>query len=169
MRTLIILTCASVLTVCALLGIRLEWPAAQAASADTSSASDQLWTCGMHPQVILHHPGICPICHMKLVPLKLDEQTKASTGPKKVAYWWDPMLGPSSIANHPGKSAMGMDLVPVYEDQMSAGPSVRIDPAVVQNMGVLTVPVVRGPLVKSVRAVGMLEVPEPGLHDITMK
>lgn len=29
----------------------------------------QLWTCGMHPQVIQDHPGDCPICHMKLTPL----------------------------------------------------------------------------------------------------
>lgn len=30
----------------------------------------QLWTCGMHPQVIQDHPGTCPICHMALVPLQ---------------------------------------------------------------------------------------------------
>ena len=30
----------------------------------------QLWTCGMHPQVIQDKPGDCPICGMKLVPLK---------------------------------------------------------------------------------------------------
>lgn len=29
----------------------------------------QLWTCGMHPQVIQDHPGDCPICHMELTPL----------------------------------------------------------------------------------------------------
>lgn len=29
-----------------------------------------LWTCGMHPEVISEKPGICPICHMKLIPLK---------------------------------------------------------------------------------------------------
>ncbi|MBL8762171.1 MAG: efflux RND transporter periplasmic adaptor subunit [Phycisphaerae bacterium] len=29
----------------------------------------QLWTCGMHPQVIQDRPGECPICHMKLTPL----------------------------------------------------------------------------------------------------
>ncbi|MFB3893187.1 MAG: efflux RND transporter periplasmic adaptor subunit [Phycisphaerae bacterium] len=28
------------------------------------------YTCGMHPWVILPHPGDCPICHMKLVPLE---------------------------------------------------------------------------------------------------
>jgi len=29
-----------------------------------------LWTCGMHPDVISDKPGLCPICHMKLIPLK---------------------------------------------------------------------------------------------------
>ncbi len=39
------------------------------------------------------------------------------TGPKehKVAYWQAPM-NPTEIYNKPGKSKMGMDLVPVYED-----------------------------------------------------
>jgi RND family efflux transporter MFP subunit len=143
-------------------------PVAPAVSSPTATLK-QLWTCGMHPQVIQDHPGICPICHMKLVPLKIGNDSSTSSGKKTIAYWWDPMLGPSSISNHAGKSAMGMDLVPVYEDQMSAGPSVRIDPAVVQNMGVVTAPVIRGPLTVTVRAVGMLEVPDPGSHDITPK
>ena len=30
----------------------------------------QLWTCGMHPQVIVEEPGFCPICNMKLTPVK---------------------------------------------------------------------------------------------------
>ena len=30
--------------------------------ATTSGQSAQLWTCGMHPQVIENEPGICPIC-----------------------------------------------------------------------------------------------------------
>src|SRR5258706_6165679 len=99
----------------------------------------QLWTCGMHPQVLKEEPGICPICHMKLTPLKSDgddstTQSTASKGQKKVLYWWDPMLGPSSIADKPGKSAMRLDRVPVYESDMSAGPKVTIDPTVVQNM-----------------------------------
>ena len=34
-------------------------------SADATAAGrKQLWTCGMHPQVIQDKPGICPICHM---------------------------------------------------------------------------------------------------------
>ncbi len=29
-----------------------------------------LWTCAMHPQIKLPHPGKCPICFMDLVPLE---------------------------------------------------------------------------------------------------
>jgi Cu(I)/Ag(I) efflux system membrane fusion protein len=150
--------------------------AAISTSAENGSdhSQKQLWTCGMHPQVLQDHPGICPICHMKLTPLKSDgddsaTQSTAGNEQKKVLYWWDPMLGPSSISDKPGKSAMGMDLVPVYESSMSAGPKVTIDPTVVQNMGVRTAQVVRGPLDVTIRAVGMLKVPEPGLHDVNLK
>ncbi|MDB5357363.1 MAG: Cation efflux system protein CusB [Phycisphaerales bacterium] len=125
-----------------------------------------LWHCGMHPQVIQDHPGDCPICHMALTPIGSDSAS-AKSGERKVLYWWDPMLGPSSISNHPGKSAMGMDMVPVYAD--SGGPDVQIDPFVVQNMGVRTAPVTRGALTRTVRTVGSLSLPEPGLHDVSLK
>ena len=32
----------------------------------------QLWTCGMHPQIVQDHPGPCPICGMPLIPLVTD-------------------------------------------------------------------------------------------------
>jgi Cu(I)/Ag(I) efflux system membrane fusion protein len=35
--------------------------------ARTTSASSDLYTCSMHPQVVLDHPGKCPICVMKLI------------------------------------------------------------------------------------------------------
>jgi RND family efflux transporter MFP subunit len=82
--------------------------------------------------------------------------------------WWDPMIGPSSITNHPGKSAMGMEMVP-FTSQATTGAELTIDPAVVQNMGVQTAPVTRGPLHVTIRAVGIFKLPEPGLHDISLK
>lgn len=42
-------------------------------SADTAAT---LWTCSMHPQVIQDKPGVCPICHMELVPLKRSGDTR---------------------------------------------------------------------------------------------
>ena len=29
-----------------------------------------IWTCAMHPQIRMDHPGKCPICGMDLIPLK---------------------------------------------------------------------------------------------------
>jgi Cu(I)/Ag(I) efflux system membrane fusion protein/cobalt-zinc-cadmium efflux system membrane fusion protein len=145
-----------------------------ATNGSTPSQGKQLYTCGMHPQVLQDRPGNCPICHMKLTPLKSDSvdgtsQSAGTQAKRKILYWWDPMLGPSSISDKPGKSAMGMEMVPVYEGGESAGPAVKIDPTIVQNMGIRTAEAVRGPLNKSVRAVGIIESPETGLFDVTLK
>jgi membrane fusion protein, copper/silver efflux system len=82
--------------------------------------------------------------------------------------WWDPMLGPSSISDHPGKSAMGMEMVP-YTRAPASGADLTVDPAVVQNMGVQTASVTRGPLQVTIHAVGLFKLPEPGLHDVSLK
>ena len=37
---------------------------------------------------------------------------------RNIAYWRAPM-NPTEIYDKPGKSAMGMDLVPVYEDELA--------------------------------------------------
>jgi RND family efflux transporter MFP subunit len=44
------------------------------------------------------------------------------SGERKVKYWWDPMMSPPFISDQPGKSPMGMDLVPVY-DEAPASPT----------------------------------------------
>jgi len=42
-----------------------------------TSSSEDLYTCSMHPQVLEHQPGDCPICGMKLI--KKNPATAAST------------------------------------------------------------------------------------------
>ncbi|NOY46049.1 MAG: efflux RND transporter periplasmic adaptor subunit [Deltaproteobacteria bacterium] len=116
-----------------------------------------LYTCGMHPWIISEEPGTCPICGMELVP-KRDEASQAeaaASGKKerKILYWRAPM-NPTEIYDHPGKSKMGMDLVPVYEDEVVGGVEVRIDPVIQQNMGIRTAPVEKGPLVRTIRTYG---------------
>ncbi len=45
-----------------------------------SSTPAQLWTCGMHPQVIQDHAGTCPICGMQLTPMNASAGDSASAG-----------------------------------------------------------------------------------------
>jgi Cu(I)/Ag(I) efflux system membrane fusion protein len=148
-------------------------PASTAAvSTSSPAAPKQLYTCSMHPQVIQDHPGICPICHMELEPLKESPSANAiaPTGKeRKILYWTDTMYNPPYIANKPGKSPMGMDLTPVYADDVSAGAAVIIDPVVVQNMGVRIASVVRGPLHTMIRAVGSFTEPEQNHTEINLR
>jgi len=41
---------------------------------DQEQDKKQKYTCTMHPEVIMDHPGKCPKCGMKLVPLKKDKR-----------------------------------------------------------------------------------------------
>ncbi len=50
----------------------------EADSSSVSSETKQLYTCGMHPQIISDEPGYCPICGMKLIP-KLDSGTESGS------------------------------------------------------------------------------------------
>ena len=43
-----------------------------------AAAEKTLYTCGMHPQVIQDHPGDCPICGMKLTPIRKDSAAESS-------------------------------------------------------------------------------------------
>lgn len=36
---------------------------------NAEQASDEVWTCSMHPQVRMNKPGRCPICGMTLIPV----------------------------------------------------------------------------------------------------
>lgn len=39
--------------------------------------TDTFYTCSMHPQIMEKHPGNCPICGMKLIPVKKGNAPKA--------------------------------------------------------------------------------------------
>jgi Cu(I)/Ag(I) efflux system membrane fusion protein len=62
----------------------------------------------------------------------------ATPGPtdRKILYWHDPMV-PARRFDKPGKSPfMEMPLVPVYADEVSDGPGVRVSSAVAENLGI---------------------------------
>lgn len=83
---------------------------------------------------------------------------------RKIAYYKAPM-DPNFRSEKPGKSPMGMDLIPVYEDELANGAggktsSVNIDASVVNNIGVRTAKVEYGSLRPSIRTVGRIEYDE---------
>ena len=85
--------------------------------------------------------------------------TSAAAGPcpdgQAPLYWKAPM-DPSYVRDTPGKSPMGMDLVPECPGASGDIPegAVLIDAATIQNIGVRTTSVERRDLARSVRAVG---------------
>ncbi|NQT63730.1 MAG: efflux RND transporter periplasmic adaptor subunit [Candidatus Marinimicrobia bacterium] len=134
--------------------------------------AEGLYTCGMHPEVILEGPGQCPICGMNLTPLKQNSVSTASSqkpdSERKILYWQAPM-NPEEIYDEPGKSNMGMDLVPVYDDQTSSGSQVSIDPSTVQNMGVRTATVQRRDFSRNIRALGKIDYNEENIYEVSSK
>jgi len=87
-----------------------------------------------------------------------------SAAQRKPLYWVAPM-DPDYRRDEPGKSPMGMDLVPVYEDPAEQG-TVRISPQVVNNLGVRTAPVTLRSLSTEIQAVGYVEYDEDRLVHI---
>ena len=79
---------------------------------------------------------------------------------EEILYWVAPM-DPNFRKDSPGKSPMGMELVPVYAEQRSADRSeVLIAPEVIQNLGVRTAAVERSKLSRKITTVGFVEYDE---------
>ena len=137
---------------------------------ESPSATKTLYTCGMHPQIVQDHPGDCPICGMHLEPIRKQTANPAAAGERKVKFYKSTMM-PGEISQKPGKDSMGMDMVPVYEEEAGAADAsiISIDPVTVQNMGIRTAEVTRGPLRKIIRTVGVVDYDETALTDVTVK
>ena len=78
-------------------------------------------------------------------------------------YWVAPMDS-SFRRDEPGKSPMGMDLVPYCGGRRQAGTDVQIEPAVEQSLGVRTAVAQREVLARPIRAVGTVGWDEDSLQ-----
>ncbi len=99
-----------------------------------------------------------------------DSETSSAPTERTVLYWQAPM-NPTEIYDSPGKSAMGMDLVPVYaDDQPAASDSnISIDPSTIQSMGVRTQVVEQRDFSRQIRTVGDVSYNEERLHVVNSK
>lgn len=146
-----------------------------------ASHDEQLYTCGMHPQVVQKKPGNCPICGMKLNPIRKQPGAVAGAstnapgtaaggagGERKIKYYKSTMML-GEISQAPRKDSMGMEMVPVYEDEAADSATISIDPVTMQNMGLRTGTVTKGPLRRTIRTVGAVDFDETALADVTTK
>lgn len=93
----------------------------------------------------------------------------AEEGEREILFYRNPM-NPTITSPVPAKDWMGMDYIPVYADAAGApGADVHIDPALVQNLGVVTEAVTRGRLWRRVDAVGAVAYDEQRVVHIHMR
>ena len=95
---------------------------------------------------------------------------QGSVAPESTAplYWVAPM-DPSYRRDQPGRSPMGMALVPVYEDAVKTSSGlalVRISPEVINQLGVRTAPVSRRQLQTDLVTTGFVQYDETKLAHI---
>ena len=95
---------------------------------------------------------------------KMEKQvaTQKADENKKILFYRNSM-NPSVTSPVPAKDSMGMDYVPVYADDSntdSVAGTVKIDPTVVQNIGVRTAKVKVEALSKTIRAIGRVDFDE---------
>jgi Cu(I)/Ag(I) efflux system membrane fusion protein len=161
--------------ICHMKLVLLDRPEESPRGKEVKDQAVKLWSCPMHPEVVEKEPGLCPICHMKLVLLKQADspapETQAKTE-RRILYWQAPMDS-SFVSDQPGKSPMGMDLVPVYADESGGGVSeegaVKINPSIVQQIGVRTEAVRLGKLRPVIRTVGILDYNERDISLVNIK
>lgn len=91
--------------------------------------------------------------------------TEGQTKTPEVLYWVAPM-DPNFRRDGPGKSPMGMDLVPVYAGESSSTGFVSIDPTVVANLGVRTAVAERGPFSRRIDTVGYVAYDEETIQHV---
>ncbi len=117
---------------------------------------EKLYYCPMHPTYISDRAGDCPICNMKLVPKPGGPAKKG----RKILYYRHPM-GQPDTSPAPKKDSMGMDYIPVYEDeaggvasQVTGRATIQIPLEKQQLIGVKLGAVEKRPLTKEIRTVG---------------
>ncbi len=105
-----------------------------------------------------------------LNPTNNEQGAETATKAKAPLYWVAPM-DPNYRRDKPGKSPMGMDLIPVYEETSSPDDAglITISPRVENNLGVRTQKVTKQPFSSTINTVGMLEFDQNSLWQINSR
>ena len=106
---------------------------------------------------------------MDFVPVYAEDETPPVQPPHgKILYYRHPM-GAADTSTAPKKDEMGMDYLPVYEGDSTRAGQIEISPEKIQKLGVTTATVDKRKLVRSIRALGSIQVDESRVHAVTTK
>ena len=103
---------------------------------------------------------------LPLLLLPAAAQSAADDG--EILYWVAPMDA-NYRRDKPGKSPMGMELVPVYASAGGSSGNVTIAAEVIQNLGIRTATVERSPLWRAIDTVGYVEYDETRVSHIHLR
>jgi Cu(I)/Ag(I) efflux system membrane fusion protein len=93
---------------------------------------------------------------------------EAPPAEREILYWVVPM-DPNYRRDQPGKSPMGMDLIPVYADEAEADGGVSISPALENSLGVRSEPARVRPLWRRIEATGYVGFDETRISNINLR
>jgi membrane fusion protein, copper/silver efflux system len=108
--------------------------------------------------------------------ISFDEPDEAPTETKsadakterKIKYYRNPM-GLPDTSRVPKKDSMGMDYIPVYEDEDSDDGSLKLSPGKIQRTGAKSEPVVRQPIRSVIRAPGTVQEDERRVSVVALR
>lgn len=87
---------------------------------------------------------------------------------RKIAFWKSSMI-PNFVSPKPGLDPMGMDLIPVYADELGEEQFITLSADQMENIGLRTTTVAQTDAERVVRSVGRVDYAEPLLADVTLK
>ncbi len=100
-------------------------------------------------------------------------QNQATTTSNDEPLYWVAPMDPNYQRDKPGKSPMGMELIPVYADDLNGNNdkpgTVKIDPAVENNLGVKTALVTKQVLSPQIATIGYIAFDESQLWQTNLR
>lgn len=95
-------------------------------------------------------------------------ESHAGSSARKIKYYRNPM-GLPDTSLRPKKDSMGMDYIPVYEDEDTDDGSVKLSPGKIQRTGVQSEPVARRSVTALIRAPGTVQEDERRVSVVALR